>query len=221
VTTPKLPTPPRSAQDNSGCWSRLPVRMRPSAPTTSTSPRLSTVQPKRRVRYPSRPPGSGRPGRSRTRSRAWWPARGPGWPGRPRRAATRADVDERRRNRSSWTAGPCCRTRSTSAPWPSTSSSACSPPSTADRADPRGNRRMEGSLPRWPERPRPPAHGPGPGADPRRAHRPHTGAARHPAPATLLQIKQHALSPDAARRCPDDPPGLSVALPMGSRTLVR
>ena len=50
VTTPKLPPPPRSAQNSSGCWSRLAMRIAPSAVTTSTSARLSTVQPKRRAR---------------------------------------------------------------------------------------------------------------------------------------------------------------------------
>jgi hypothetical protein len=53
---------------------------------------------------------------------------------------------------------------------------------------------MEGSLPRWEERPRPPDHGPAPGADPRRAHRAHTGTASHPAATALVRIKQHALS---------------------------
>src|SRR6266536_335776 len=56
VTTPKLPPPPRSAQNSSGCWSRLAVRIAPSAVTASTSARLSTVKPKRRARYPQPPP---------------------------------------------------------------------------------------------------------------------------------------------------------------------
>jgi hypothetical protein len=49
VTTPKLLPPPRSAQNSSAFSSWLAVRSWPSAVTTSTSARLSTLQPKRRV----------------------------------------------------------------------------------------------------------------------------------------------------------------------------
>ena len=60
VTAPKLPPPPRSAQNRSGCSSAFAVTWRPSASTTSASSRLSIERPKRRVRWP-RPPPSVRP----------------------------------------------------------------------------------------------------------------------------------------------------------------
>ena len=50
VTTPKLPPPPRSAQNRSGCSSALAVTNEPSASTTSADSRLSIVSPNRRVR---------------------------------------------------------------------------------------------------------------------------------------------------------------------------
>src|SRR6185312_13763442 len=57
VTTPKLPPPPRSAQNRSLCsLSALAVTNDPSASTTSADSRLSTVRPKRRDRYPMPPP---------------------------------------------------------------------------------------------------------------------------------------------------------------------
>ena len=60
VTTPKLPPPPRSAQNRSGCSSALARTTRPSASTTSASSRLSIARPNLRVRWP-RPPPSVRP----------------------------------------------------------------------------------------------------------------------------------------------------------------
>lgn len=45
VTTPKLPPPPRSAQNRSGCSDSDAVTTRPSASTTSASIRLSIVRP--------------------------------------------------------------------------------------------------------------------------------------------------------------------------------
>ena len=56
VTTPKLPPPPRSAQNRSGFSRSLAVTTHPSAVTTSIESTLSLVQPKRRVRYPIPPP---------------------------------------------------------------------------------------------------------------------------------------------------------------------
>ena len=50
VTTPKLPPPPRIAQNRSGCWSALVVMTEPSARTISAEIRLSIVRPDRRVR---------------------------------------------------------------------------------------------------------------------------------------------------------------------------
>ena len=50
VTTPKLPPPPRRAQNRSGCWLLLAVTKLPSARTTSASRRLSMVRPYLRVR---------------------------------------------------------------------------------------------------------------------------------------------------------------------------
>ena len=45
VTTPKLPPPPRSAQNRSGCSSALACTCVPSASTTSAPIRLSIVSP--------------------------------------------------------------------------------------------------------------------------------------------------------------------------------
>ena len=50
VTTPKLPPPPRSAQNRSACELSLAVTNEPSARTTSAESRLSTVSPNRRDR---------------------------------------------------------------------------------------------------------------------------------------------------------------------------
>ena len=52
VTTPKLPPPPRSAQNRSGCCVSLAVTTLPSASTTSASSRLSIVRPCLRVEVP-------------------------------------------------------------------------------------------------------------------------------------------------------------------------
>ena len=56
VTTPKLPPPPRMAQNRSGCWSAAARRIRPSAVTTSAARRLSMVSPNRRISRPTPPP---------------------------------------------------------------------------------------------------------------------------------------------------------------------
>ena len=56
VTTPKLPPPPRSAQNRSAYWSADVRRILPSAVTTSADSRLSTVRPKRRISRPTPPP---------------------------------------------------------------------------------------------------------------------------------------------------------------------
>ncbi len=56
VTTPKLPPPPRSAQNRSGFSSALACTSVPSASTTSASSRLSIVRPYLRVRWPMPPP---------------------------------------------------------------------------------------------------------------------------------------------------------------------
>ena len=45
MTTPKLPPPPRSAQNRSGCSDSLVRTSRPSASTTSAAIRLSIVRP--------------------------------------------------------------------------------------------------------------------------------------------------------------------------------
>ena len=50
VTTPRFAPAPRTAQNRSAFSSRLARRTRPFAVTISTSSRLSTVQPNRRVR---------------------------------------------------------------------------------------------------------------------------------------------------------------------------
>ena len=54
VTTPKLPPPPRSAQKRSGCSVALAWTICPSAVTTSTDSRLSTVMPYVRLSHPMR-----------------------------------------------------------------------------------------------------------------------------------------------------------------------
>src|SRR5207248_8501918 len=46
VTTPKLPPPPRSAQNSSGCSFALACARDPSARTTSAPSRLSIVRPR-------------------------------------------------------------------------------------------------------------------------------------------------------------------------------
>ena len=56
VTTPKLPPPPRSAQNRSGCSSLLARTRSPLASTTSAPTRLSIARPCLRVRWPSPPP---------------------------------------------------------------------------------------------------------------------------------------------------------------------
>jgi hypothetical protein len=50
VTTPKLPPPPRNAQNRSGWVVSSAVTKVPSARTTSAESRLSMVRPNRRVR---------------------------------------------------------------------------------------------------------------------------------------------------------------------------
>ena len=50
VATPKLPPPPRMAQNRSGCCSSLAMTSWPSAVTTSAASRLSMVSPSRRTR---------------------------------------------------------------------------------------------------------------------------------------------------------------------------
>ena len=52
VTTPKLPPPPRSAQNRSGCSSALAVSTSPSAVTTSNEMTLSQVSPCFRTSQP-------------------------------------------------------------------------------------------------------------------------------------------------------------------------
>src|SRR3989304_5365515 len=61
VTTPKLPPPPRIAQNRSSFSRSLATRRRPSAVTTSAETRLSHERPKPRARCPM-PPPRGRPG---------------------------------------------------------------------------------------------------------------------------------------------------------------
>ena len=56
VTTPKLPPPPRSAQNRSGCSVALARTQRPSASTTCADSRLSIVSPCTRVSQPQPPP---------------------------------------------------------------------------------------------------------------------------------------------------------------------
>ena len=56
MTTPKLPPPPRSAQNSSGFSSALARACVPSARTTSASIRLSIVSPCLRERWPMPPP---------------------------------------------------------------------------------------------------------------------------------------------------------------------
>ena len=53
---PKLPPPPRSPQNRSGCSWSLAVRNRPSAVTTSADSRLSQVSPYLRCSQPMPPP---------------------------------------------------------------------------------------------------------------------------------------------------------------------
>ena len=53
---PKLPPPPRSAQNRSACSFSLAVTRRPSASTTSASIRLSMLRPYLRERLPMPPP---------------------------------------------------------------------------------------------------------------------------------------------------------------------
>ena len=56
VTTPKLPPPPRTAQNRSGCSSAEARSTRPSAVTTSAETRLSMLSPYLRVSQPMPPP---------------------------------------------------------------------------------------------------------------------------------------------------------------------
>ena len=56
VATPKLPPPPRIAQNRSGWLSASTSRIRPSAVTTSAASRLSIVSPWSRLRKPVPPP---------------------------------------------------------------------------------------------------------------------------------------------------------------------
>ena len=56
VATPKLPPPPRSAQNNSVFSSSLHMSCSPPAVTRSTETRLSHESPKRRVSHPNPPP---------------------------------------------------------------------------------------------------------------------------------------------------------------------
>ena len=61
VTTPKLPPPPRTAQNRSALSSALAVTKLPSARTMSTSRKLSMVRPHLRVRWPTPPPSPSPP----------------------------------------------------------------------------------------------------------------------------------------------------------------
>ena len=56
VATPKLPPPPRIAQNRSGSFSASTCSTRPSAVTTSAASRSSTVRPCLRTRNPTPPP---------------------------------------------------------------------------------------------------------------------------------------------------------------------
>ena len=56
VATPKLPPPPRRPQNSSGSVSASTRMRSPSAVTSSTESRLSTVRPCLRIRCPSPPP---------------------------------------------------------------------------------------------------------------------------------------------------------------------
>src|SRR6185436_10275206 len=56
VTTPKLPPPPRIAQNSSGCSVALARTISPAAVTTSAEIRLSTVSPCLRLSQPNPPP---------------------------------------------------------------------------------------------------------------------------------------------------------------------
>src|SRR6478752_555745 len=56
VTTPKLPPPPRTAQNRAGCWSSSEITVAPSAVTTSTCIKLSLLYPYRRDNQPIPPP---------------------------------------------------------------------------------------------------------------------------------------------------------------------
>ena len=56
VATPKLPPPPRIAQNRSGCESPSTCRSSPSAVTISAASRSSIVSPYLRTRYPMPPP---------------------------------------------------------------------------------------------------------------------------------------------------------------------
>ena len=56
VTTPKLPPPPRSAQNSSACSDSFAVTIDPSASTTSASTRLSSARPQVRTIQPMPPP---------------------------------------------------------------------------------------------------------------------------------------------------------------------
>src|SRR3990170_4028575 len=56
VSTPKLPPPPRMAQNRSSFSLSLATRNRPSAVTTSAETRLSHESPNPRARYPMPPP---------------------------------------------------------------------------------------------------------------------------------------------------------------------
>src|SRR6266568_1969684 len=56
VATPKLPPPPRSAQNRSWFCPAFAVTIRPSAVTTSTASRLSMVRPYLPISQPSPPP---------------------------------------------------------------------------------------------------------------------------------------------------------------------
>ena len=56
MTTPKLPPPPRSAQNRSGCWSALARSTWPAAVTTWAERRLSHDSPYWLVSQPNPPP---------------------------------------------------------------------------------------------------------------------------------------------------------------------
>ena len=85
MTTPKLPPPPRIAQNRSLFSSALATHEVPSASTTSADSRLSMVSPYLRVRCPM-PPPSVRPPTPVL----------PTMPGRHGRARRRASRDRRR-----------------------------------------------------------------------------------------------------------------------------
>ena len=135
VTTPKLPPPPRIAQNRSGCSSALARTRSPSASTTSAPSRLSIGQPARARQVPM-PPPSVRPPTpvvrddparaARARARAWRDRRRPSvQPPPTRRCVWRVDLDVARCGERSMTT-PSSSVPSPAPLWP--------PPRTASAA---------------------------------------------------------------------------------------